>query len=164
MSRIAIGRRRAHSRSAAVITAAILAAPTAANAFPITGAPTVNVGAASGVTVVLPTPSSGARLHLAVWNLAASGGASLYCSDDGSTPSATAASFIVYAQGGYERDTPAWVPSAAIACVPASGLVPFKARTPNGQRLRHSIKVGRPRSGERSREHSNNSYYKVAAL
>lgn len=94
----------------------------------LTGTPTVNSGSLSAGGTVL-TAASGKRLHLKVWNFAAAGGSPLYCSDDGSTPTVTNASFIVYAQGGYERDTPGWVPSAAIACIPATGAVPFRAES-----------------------------------
>ncbi len=96
----------------------------------ITGAPTVNAGSLSAAGSVLAAASSGVtRVHMKVWNFAAAGGANLYCTDDGSTPTATNASFIVYAQGGYERDAPGWVPSTAISCLPASGSVSFRAES-----------------------------------
>ena len=96
----------------------------------ITGVPTVNAGSLSAAGGVLAATSSGViRVHMKIWNFAAAGGANLYCTDDGSTPTATNASFIVYAQGGYERDAPGWVPSASIACLPASGSVSYRAES-----------------------------------
>ena len=99
-------------------------------AYGATGAPTVTAAAINANTIVLaPEPGNVYRLHLVVLNLAAAGGANLYCTDDNSTPTPTSASFIVYAQGFYERDTPAWVPSAAINCVPAAGTVNYRAES-----------------------------------
>ena len=96
----------------------------------ITGAPTVNSGTLSAAGPVLAASNTGVtRLHMKIWNFSAAGGANLYCTDDGSTPAATNASFIVYAQGGYERDAPGWVPSAAVACLPANGSVAYRAES-----------------------------------
>ena len=96
----------------------------------ITGAPTVSAGSLSAAGTVLAAAASGVtRLHLKVWNFAAAGGSNLYCTDDGSTPTVTNASFIVYAQGGYERDAPGWVPSVAISCIPATGSVSYRAES-----------------------------------
>lgn len=96
----------------------------------ITGAPTVSAGSLSAVGNVLAAPSTGTtRLHMKIWNFAVAGGANLYCTDDGSAPTATNASFIVYAQGGYERDAPGWVPSAAISCLPGSGSITYRAES-----------------------------------
>lgn len=96
----------------------------------VTGAPTVGAGTLSASAAVLAAEANGVtRLHMKVWNFAQAGGGSLYCTDDGSTPTATNASFIVYAQGGYERDAPAWVPSTAITCVAASGSIAYRAES-----------------------------------
>ena len=96
----------------------------------LTGAPTVSSGSLSATGSVLAAASAViTRLHMKVWNFSAAGGANLYCTDDGSAPTITNASFIVYAQGGYERDAPGWVPSGAISCVPASGTVTYRAES-----------------------------------
>lgn len=96
----------------------------------ISGAPTVSAGSLGASGSVISAEGQGVRrLHLKLWNFAPAGGANLYCSDDGSTPTSTNASFIVYAQGGYERDAPGWVPSAAISCVPSSGTVAYRAES-----------------------------------
>ena len=100
------------------------------SAAPITGSPTVSSGSLTGAGAVLAAePNNTTRLHMKVWNFAPAGGPSLYCTDDGSTPSVTNASFIAFAQGGYERDTPAWVPSGVIQCLPSSGTVPYRAES-----------------------------------
>ena len=104
--------------------------PLTVGAYGTTGAPTVTTGSLTSSAAVLSAePANVNRLHLVVLNLAATAGASLYCTDDNSTPTPTSASFIVYAQGFYERDTPAWVPSAAINCTPASGTVAYRAES-----------------------------------
>ena len=96
----------------------------------ITGAPTSATGSLTAAATVLGAEAANVvRLHFTVVNFAAAQGASLYCTDDGSTPSTTNAAFIVYAQGFYERDTPAWVLSAAIACIPSSGTVAYRAES-----------------------------------
>lgn len=90
----------------------------------LTGAPSKATGTANtgAFSVLSAEPASTpVRYHLKIWNFAAPGGASLYCTDNGDTPSVTNASFIVYAQGGYERDAPGWVPSGAINCIAGSG-------------------------------------------
>ena len=107
-----------------------LANPLKTVPFGVTGAPSVSAGAVTTSTAVLAAePANVNRLHFVVLNLTASGGASLYCTDDNSTPSATSASFIVYAQGFYERDAPGWVPSAAINRTPATGTVAYRAES-----------------------------------
>ena len=110
--------------------ATALANPLKIVAYGTTGAPTVSTGSLTASAAVLAAePANVNRLHFVVLNLGASGGANLYCTDDNSTPTATSASFIVYAQGFYERDAPAWVPSAAINCVPATGTVSYRAES-----------------------------------
>ena len=107
-----------------------LAAPLKFVSSGISGAPTSSAGTLTASTTILPAEAAGTnRLHFTVVNLVAAPGASLYCTDDGSTPSATNAAFIVYAQGFYERDTPSWVPSAAIACIPSSGSAAYRAES-----------------------------------
>ena len=96
----------------------------------ISGAPTVNAGSLSAAGPVLASASTGVtRLHMKIWNFSVAGGSNLYCTDDGSSPTVTNASFIVYAQGGYERDAPGWVPSTAISCLPANGSVAYRAES-----------------------------------
>ena len=92
-------------------------------------------GTGSAITTVTGTASTvcsastGARQFLNITNAAASGGSTVYCTWDGSTPSATNWSFPVYPQGGWVSTPTSTqpIPTGAIQCISASGSVTIKA-------------------------------------
>jgi hypothetical protein len=98
----------------------------------LVGAPTVGAVTSVGSTptTILPAvPGTGARRYFFhIWNF---GGGNLYCTDDGTTvPSTSAASFIVYGNGGgYEKDAPAFVSNQALSCVAGTGSVAIRVES-----------------------------------
>lgn len=85
------------------------------------GAPTISTQTSVGTIPLTLFAAVGVRRMLSIVDLAPSGGATLYCTDDSSTPTTSHADILVYAQGSTLRTTPNFVSNQAIQCVQHGG-------------------------------------------
>ncbi len=102
------------------VTSQLVGAPNVGGVSSVGGTPTTILAAVSG---------TGARRYFFhIWNF---GAANLYCTDDGATvPSSSAASFVVFGNGGgYEKDAPAFVSNQALNCVAGAGSVTIRVES-----------------------------------
>ena len=76
--------------------------------------------AAVGPSSTLVCAAAATRAYWRVANMAALGGPYVYCTDDGSTPSASHWTFIAYPQGYQDTTGMQAVSPAAISCIAAS--------------------------------------------
>ena len=110
--------------SGITVSGAISVANTQTSGVPVVSSIT-SLGTSSGA-MFAATSNGVYRSYLSITNGNALGGANVLCTDDGSTPSSTNFSFIVYPQAATTFIGQGFIPSTAINCACANGSCPVK--------------------------------------